>query len=396
MKGLLLPLQLGLLMMLMPPAIVFAFDKNEIRDVISGKTAHIYHLKNKTYYKRYFGKDGVLLEQHPEKGFRQGVWNINDNKLCFAFQGSPAKCRPFMEKGNNYGTGNRKGTKMRIIFQRIEAGNQIKLPQDVKWSAGVPIIHEELVTIRTRAKVTQTFLLIEPAVKPKGVVVLFPGHEGVVRFNKIGNLYSVENEGGGLTAHEKSRQILSNAGYAVALLAPPSDQKFGMDTDFRFSQSHALDVEKVIEYLNNKYNQDIYLQGHCRSTFSPSAIATQLNNKGIKGIILSSTRSEGKHGSVMDLQQGAIKVPILLVHHTDDPCDGTPYENIHQVKSFYETSAPKVDLITVSGGDGERPANAYGCSGGHHAFKGQQKDVMNAIVEWLNKEQFPRHITDEK
>lgn len=394
MKTLILPLQFSLLAMLISPAMVFAFDEDEIRDVISGKTVHIHHKKKNTYYKRYFGQDGILLEEHPGKGPRKGSWNINGNKLCTAFQGGTAKCRPFMKKHGNYGTGNRKGKKMRAVFERIEDGNQIKLPQGALQSADVPGIREELVTIKTREDITQTFLLIEPAGNPKGVVVLYPGHEGVVRFKKIGNQYIVDNEGGGLPAHEKSRQILSRAGYAVAVLAPPSDQSSGMDTDFRLSKRHTNDAQKVIDYLNKRYNQDVYLHGHCRSSFSPSAIATRLKNKGIKGIILSSTRSEGKYGSVMDLQKGAIKVPILLVQHTDDPCDGTPYANILQVKSFYEASAPKVDLISVSGGDGERPAFAPGCSGGHHAFKGQQKPVMKAIVDWLNGEQFPKHISD--
>ena len=394
MNRLILSLQLGLLAMLILPSVVLALEEDEIRDVISGKTAHIHHTKKNTYYKRYFGQDGILLEDHPDKGVRKGIWTINSNKLCTAFEGSSAKCRPFMEKDGNYGAGNKKGTKMNTVFERIEEGNQIKLPRGALQTADVPVIHEELVTINTREDITQTFLLIEPVGKPKGVIVLYPGHEGVVRFKKLGNQYIVDNEGGGLPAHEKSRQILSRAGYAVAVLAPPSDKLYGMDTDFRFSKLHANDAEKVIDYLNNKYNQDVYLHGHCRSSFSPSAVATQLKNKGIKGIILSSTRSEGKHGSVMDLQQGAIKVPILLVHHIDDPCDGTPYAKIHQVKSFYEVSAPKVDLITVSGGDGERPANASGCSGGHHAFKGQRKSAMNAILDWLNEDPFPKHISD--
>lgn len=380
-----------LLILFVTPTLASSFDEDEIRELISGKTAHIYHKKKDLNAKRYFSPDGTLYEEHEVKGFRKGSWTVEDNKLCFSLGNSGAKCRPFIEKNDEIGTSNKKGKKLIVVFEEIINGNIIKMPKNKTTG---PAITEELVTIPTRKDVSQTFLLIQPSTKPKGVVILYPGHEGVVRFKKIGNKYNVDNVGGGLTASEKSRLFLSKAGYVVAVLAPPSDQSEGMDTDFRLSEEHAIDSQKVIEYLHTKYNQDVILQGHCRSSFSPSAVATRLKNNGIKGLILSSTRSQGKHGSVMSLQKNAITVPILLVHHKQDPCDGTPYKNINKVKSFYESSSRKVDLISVTGGDGDRPAFAPGCSGGHHAFKGQQKPVMKGIINWLNGNPIPETITD--
>lgn len=384
------PLTFGLAVLLIIPGIGYAFDENDIREIISGNTIHMYHKKKDVKFTRFFSEDGVLFENHSEKGFRKGHWRINDTKLCFTLDDGQAKCRPFMEKDGEYGTGNKKG-KMMVIFENIEKGNHIVLPKNPEEAENSSAVHEELVTIKTREDVTQTFLLFEPKGKPKGVVVLYPGHEGVVRFTQIGNKYDVDNEGGGLTANEKSRNILSKKGYVVVVLAPPSDQSYGLDTIFRTSDEHATDTKMVIEYLNKRYNQDVYLQGHCRSSFSPSSIATKLNNKGIKGIILSSTRSEGRHGSVLQLQKNVIKVPILLVHHTEDPCDGTPYSNIQKVKSFYESSSPKVDLISVSGGKG---GGSSGCNGGHHGFKGQQGSVMDAVVDWLDGNKFPSQINN--
>lgn len=373
----------------------WATDEDEIRALIENKTVDMFHKKKDVEMQRFFAKDGTMLQMHSENGFSKGNWSIEDDKLCFVIGGKAAKCRPVMEKDDEYGLGNRKGSKMQVMFNDYKNGNTLDIPkEELAEVLSEKHATEEVVTINTREGVTQTFLHIVPTEKPKGVVIIYPGHEGVVRFKKIANQYSVDNEGGGLTAHEKSREKYSQEGFAVAVLAPPSDQSYGMDTDFRSSKEHTQDTEKVIEYLHQKYNQDVYLHGHCRSTFSPAAVATNLNNKGIAGIILSSARSEGRHGGVVDYEKGKVKVPVLLVQHVDDPCEGTLYENMPKIKSFYEAST-NVDVITAKGGEGKRPDDAPGCSGGHHGFRGMRKPVMNAIIQWINKEEFPKHIVKD-
>jgi hypothetical protein len=254
---------------------------------------------------------------------------------------------------------------------------------------------DEVVTLSTRPEVTQTFLLMEPEAEPRGVVVMFPGHEGVVKFTEVadGN-FEVDNEQGGLTAKPTARNLLRDKGFVVAVLAPPSDQSHGMDTQFRTSKAHAEDVRQVIEYLNERYEQRPYLQGHCRSSYSPPAVVSRLGNDRISGLILSSTRSRGKHGSVLDLKKGAVKVPVLLVHHTDDPCPGTPYSNLDKLTKFYSNGAPTVDVIAVSGGHISKKGSSR-CSGGAHGFKGVEQDVSEAIAQWLSKQSFPEKIEKE-
>lgn len=254
---------------------------------------------------------------------------------------------------------------------------------------------DEVVILDTRPGVTQSFLLLEPKEPPKGVVVSFPGHEGVVQFRKVGDSYEVDGKGGGLTANPKVHEMLREQGFVVALLAPPSDQSYGMDTRFRSSPEHALDIRQVIAWLHQRYNSKPYLMGHCRSTYSPTSVATRLRNEGISGLILSSTRSQGRHGSVMDYKKGAINIPVLLVHHTEDPCPDTPYYNVKRLQSYYEAASPKVDVILVSGGDTESSRQGR-CMGGAHAFKGLQGEVALAIADWLQRKDFPGHINAPK
>jgi len=256
-----------------------------------------------------------------------------------------------------------------------------------------PVLAEELVTLDTRPGVTQSFLLLEPNEEPRGVILIFPGHEGVARFNNINDELSVEIERGGFTAREDTRRIYKENGLVVALIAAPSDMQGGMDTAFRSSDKHATDISIVLDYLNERYQKTPYIHGHCRSTFSPASIATKLNNRGISGLIMSSPRSQGRHGSITDYTKDVISTPVLLLQHVDDPCKGTPYRNLSKVRQFYESSSKKVDVIIVSGGDTSQTGPGS-CQNGAHSFRGLEEETAKAIVNWVQGRNFQVHISD--
>ena len=248
---------------------------------------------------------------------------------------------------------------------------------------------DDVVTLDTRPGITQSFLLLEPKGTAKGVVIMLPGHEGEVEFRKTPeDGYEVENRGGGLTAHRAMRETLRNRGFAVAVIAPPSDRTL-LAAWFRKSTEHFEDMRKVIGYLQNRYGSKPYLQGHCLASLSAASVASRLKSDGISGLILSSTRSTGKDGSVTDFEGGTVNVPVLLVHHRDDSCPQSPYQNIERVKAFYQNSAPKVDIITVTGGESRMKTKQQSCQDGFHGIKGVQKDTAQAIASWLLDKEFP-------
>lgn len=258
-------------------------------------------------------------------------------------------------------------------------------------SALTPVQADEVVTLDSRPGVAQSFLLLEPEQQPNGIILMFPGHEGVVRFNKTGGDSAIDVERGGFTASQETRRIYRENGMVVALLAPPSDMQGGMDTAFRSSERHITDVRAVIDYLGKRYRQAPYLHGHCRSSFSPASIATKLDNKGVSGLILSSPRSRGRHGSITDYDKDVINVPVLLVQHAEDPCKGTPYSNLDKVRQFYESSSGKVDVIVVSGGD-TGSTGPGSCQNGAHSFRGLQEETATAIANWVLGEEFQSRI----
>ena len=258
---------------------------------------------------------------------------------------------------------------------------------------------DDLITLDTRPGITQSFLLLEPKGTAKGVVIMLPGHEGEVKFRKTANegyeLINYGGKGGGLTVQRPMRETLRNSGFVVAMITPPSDRT-RFSPQFRKSAEHLADMRSVIDYLRAHYSK-VYLQGHCLSTLSAASVASGLQSDGISGVILSSTRSTGRDGSVTDFERGSVKVPVLLVHHRDDSCLQAPYRNIEGVvKPFYESAAPKVDIITVTGGDKRLKKNEDSCKDGLHGFKGMEKDTAQAIVSWLLDEKFPTHVDGAK
>jgi len=254
---------------------------------------------------------------------------------------------------------------------------------------------DDVITLDTRPGITQSFLLVEPEGKSKGVVVMLPGDMGEVEFRKTPEeSYEVKHHGGGLPANRAMRETLRKSGFAVAVIAPPSDRT-QLAPWFRKSTEHLEDIRNVIGYLQKRYGNKPYLHGHCLSSLSAASVASRLKSDGISGLILSSARSTGPAGAVTEFERGAVSVPVLLVNHRDDSCPYTPYSLVERVKAFYQGSTPKVDIITVTGGEARVPTNMI-CQNGFHGFRGVQKDTAQAIVSWLLNKEFPALVAGAK
>lgn len=370
-----------------------AMSERKIKKQLVGKTVTFYHNKKEKEITRYFGEDGTLLQIDDEGNFHRGHWGIEAGNLCLAMKGKAVNCRKFVKKKGKYGTANKKGKGLVVQIESSAEGNRIEIPQDAKSKMPAKAFSEELVTLDTRKNVTETFLLFEPVGKPpRGVVLLLPGHHGVLHFTKLGDQYIVKNERGGITSWKETPILVAKAGFAVALVNTPSDNKSGIDTIFRRSNKHSADMNAVINYLNDRYKQKVNLWGHCLSTVSPPAIIAHNDNQGVAGMILSSSRTTANKGTVYQVKGKPVRVRTLLVHHRQDTCDGTPYKNVPDLVNYYKKTAPDVELISVSGGNNSGAYNKHGCSGGHHGYAGQRKPVVKAIIKWLEHEPAPENI----
>jgi len=96
-------------------------------------------------------------------------------------------------------------------------------------------------------------------------------------------------------------------------------------------------------------------------------------------VVLTSTvfRSSRRDAGLSGFDYSVIKAPLLFVHHREDACSVTPYQEASRL-------AGKYPLISVSGG---LPPQSDPCEAlSAHGYLGKETDTVEAIVNWmLNK-----------
>lgn len=252
------------------------------------------------------------------------------------------------------------------------------------------VLADEIITLKTRPGVTQTFAVFEPADDVEGVMLLLPGHAGVVYFDHSSPKIEVTTEWGGITAKSKTRHKLVNKGFVVAMVAAPSDHPKGMENPFRASHENAVDLSHVIGYLKSKYpDKPFYVWGQSRSTISAVNLVAANNSVGIDGLILTSTWQLAIQG----INPSAVTLPVLIVHHKKDICTTAPFSGVDKLVDFFRYSK-KVSRINVVGG--EYIKKGPGCRSNVHGMGHVASRLVNRVVKWINGEDIRRKIRWDK
>ena len=238
--------------------------------------------------------------------------------------------------------------------------------------------HEEIMHVAVRSGIDEPVLLSMAAAnqKPKRILMLFPGDDGVMRiqqkargtwFKLLGN-YLIRTRARFVDAHD----------IAVSV-DMPSDQYCCANDTFRLSDQHAADVDAIIGALSARFpGAGIYLVGTSRGTISAASLAAKLGPR-LAGVVLTSTVTQGARDgrglSVFDF--GALKIPVLFVHHKSDSCHVTPYYVVERIAQKY-----RFPLITVIGSDGVRGPDCEAFN--YHGYAGRENRVAGAIMQWVN------------
>ena len=208
----------------------------------------------------------------------------------------------------------------------------------------------------------------------KTALILFPGGEGA-------NTFKLEEDGrvrGNNFLVRTSKDFAQE--FTAVVVDAPSDHKNGMDNDFRQSDEHALDITKLIDYLAAEGVEKIFLVGTSRGTLSVASLATKIQHPKLKGIVLTSSLEYTKFIRWLPLEK--IKLPVLMVHHTDDAC---------KICSLYEakrtrdalTRFTQVDFIEVTGGAPPKSGPCEALSA--HGFLGVEDKAVQPIIDWVEK-----------
>ena len=220
----------------------------------------------------------------------------------------------------------------------------------------------------------QPFWLIEPD-NATHSVILFAGGSGVLDMGE----YGIGQEGNFLV---RTRSQFAAQGLVVAVVDRPTDRKKLFR--FRTTKKHAKDIKAVILFLQERHpNKPIWLVGTSRGTISVANIAARFHGKAAPdGIVLTSsvTRKSKKNlDSLEDIDLSAITAPTYIVHHEDDECKVTPYDEAKELMDALSS----VEVKEFKGFSGGRSPGKP-CKGkSYHGFMGIEDEVVKSITDWI-------------
>ena len=243
---------------------------------------------------------------------------------------------------------------------------------------------DQIVTLKTRGDSTQSYLLLaDTGVAPKAVAVMFPGGQGQVRLPADISQLQLGARGNFLV---RTREMFRDQELVVAIIDAPSDrQQAGMDDGFRAGREHSDDVAAAVKDLRGRFpSAKVFLVGTSRGTLS-AAHAGRALSSAVDGVVLTSTvLFSGRRGmSLSGFDFGAIKAPLLFVHHAQDACRVCPYSAAENLGRTYP-------LITVRGG---KPAESEECEPlSAHGYYGKEAETVGAIKNWILGRPFPKTV----
>ena len=176
----------------------------------------------------------------------------------------------------------------------------------------------DVTDLPTRSDVTVRLLTITPE-SPKAVAILLAGGPGRVGISNRGD---TRNE----NFLVRSRQAFVAKQLATVVMDVPTDHPEGMTVAFRETSDHVSDLIGIVAWARARWHGiPVWLVGTSRGTQSAASVAVALANdpRGPDGIVLTSSilaRSPRDGGTpVQERRLDKLKIPVLVVHHQDDP-----------------------------------------------------------------------------
>jgi hypothetical protein len=243
---------------------------------------------------------------------------------------------------------------------------------------------QEIVTLATRAGVTQSFVIlgVEDR-KPEAVALLYVGGGGRINLRREGG--EVKFSAGNFLP--RSRHEFARNGLLPVVMEAPSDQN-ELTEGYRTSAQQTVDARAVVGELNQRYPAlPVFVVGTSRGTISAAYIGRDLGDA-VAGIVLTSTMFGSSNPrrqapTLRGFDYARIKAPLLFVHHRDDACEHTPYASAAKL-------TPRYALVSVKGG---KPAESAPCEPlSAHGYYGREAQTVDAIAAWMQKKPFPKEI----
>ena len=260
----------------------------------------------------------------------------------------------------------------------------------ISWllSFAVAARAQEIVVLKTRADVTQSYFLAQLPANPQAIGVLFPGSGGLIQLRQEkGEIKFGQNN-----FLVRARSEFVKRGVIAAVIDAPSDLQSGggMSDEFRLGENHFSDISTVLADLEKRLpGMQQFLIGTSRGTISAAALGARLGSKPA-GVVLTSTmfrpagpRSKEPGPGLSRFDFATIRAPLLFVHHASDQCGITPYGDAARLLDKYP-------LISVLGG---KPPESGPCDPfSAHGYFGKESETIEQIVNWMLKKPFQERV----
>lgn len=249
------------------------------------------------------------------------------------------------------------------------------------WPAPAPA--QEIVTLQPRPGVSLSFFIANMGEhKPQAAALLFIGGGGHIRLR----MEDGQARFGAQNFLPRSRMEFIRNGILPVIMDNPTDQQgvSGMSDEFRQGGTHAADVRAVLAEVRRRYpGLPLFVVGTSRSTLSAAHLGRVLGDE-IAGTVLSASMFYlGRRALLATYDFTAVKVPLLFVHHREDACESTPYQDASRLGAKYP-------LVSVTGG---KPPESGPCDPlSPHGFFGKEADTVGAIAAWMLKKPYRSEI----
>jgi len=224
------------------------------------------------------------------------------------------------------------------------------------------------------------------ATKFTHAVAIFPGSPGYINLRVENGEIRNDQNGNFLI---RTRRFFLEDGFLTVVIDAPSDQQPNFYPEFRATPRYGEDIKGVIEAIAKRHGPlDWTFIGHSEGSIS-AAHAARLLPSDAKRVALTASvvTSSPRGGGLSPPDIAEIKMPVLWVHHRNDPCQYTPYRT---VRSYSEQT--KTPLVTVTGGTYARgkPCMAFT----EHGFVGMEAKTIKAILSWIRDGTVPGDVTE--
>jgi len=203
-------------------------------------------------------------------------------------------------------------------------------------------------------------------------ILLLPGAPGIMKIRSVDS-YSLK--GNFLI---RSRTFWLDRETVVFSVDAPSDEWSGFTGQFRASARYAEDIRGLLESIRRQYGPlALAIVGTSEGSVSAYYVARAAPEPDTKVIFTASLFLTSRNSpGLATLDFDNYKIPMLWVHHVDDPCPYTPFHE--SIRHAEKTRSP---LIAVKSGN---PGHGGACQAfTEHGFIGVEEETVRAMKMWL-------------